>query len=102
MGRFMVYPQRSEMQRAQTADTLAPPLTVRPSTMTFLALDIGNTRLKWALYAAPHPGAVLLEQGAVFLKRNCAFLPLRERRSLPGRERARRKLRQNCLVFWSA
>jgi type III pantothenate kinase len=36
--------------------------------MTFLALDIGNTRLKWALYAAPHPGAVLLEQGAVFLE----------------------------------
>jgi type III pantothenate kinase len=35
---------------------------------TFLALDIGNTRLKWALYAAPHPGAVLLAQGAVFLE----------------------------------
>jgi type III pantothenate kinase len=36
--------------------------------MTFLALDIGNTRLKWALYAAPHPGAKLLQQGAVFLE----------------------------------
>ncbi len=36
--------------------------------MTFLAIDIGNTRLKWALYAAPHPGAVLLQQGAVFLE----------------------------------
>jgi type III pantothenate kinase len=36
--------------------------------MTFLAIDIGNTRLKWALYAAPHPGAVMLEQGAVFLE----------------------------------
>jgi type III pantothenate kinase len=36
--------------------------------MTFLALDIGNTRLKWALYAAPHPGAELLEHGAVFLE----------------------------------
>ena len=36
--------------------------------MTFLAIDIGNTRLKWALYAAPHPGAVLLEQGAAFLE----------------------------------
>ena len=36
--------------------------------MTFLAIDIGNTRLKWALYAAPHPGAVLLDQGAVFLE----------------------------------
>jgi type III pantothenate kinase len=36
--------------------------------MSFLAIDIGNTRLKWALYAAPHPGAVLLDQGAVFLE----------------------------------
>jgi type III pantothenate kinase len=36
--------------------------------MTFLAIDIGNTRLKWALYAAPHPGAVLLDQGAVFVE----------------------------------
>ena len=36
--------------------------------MSFLAIDIGNTRLKWALYAAPQPGAVLLEQGAVFLE----------------------------------
>jgi len=36
--------------------------------MTFLALDIGNTRLKWALYRAPHPGATLLAQGAEFLE----------------------------------
>jgi type III pantothenate kinase len=36
--------------------------------MSFLAIDIGNTRLKWALYAAPQPGAVLLHQGAVFLE----------------------------------
>jgi type III pantothenate kinase len=36
--------------------------------MTFLAIDIGNTRLKWAMYAAPHPGAVLLAQGAVFVE----------------------------------
>ena len=36
--------------------------------MSFLAIDIGNTRLKWALYAAPHPGAVLLEHGAIFLE----------------------------------
>ena len=34
----------------------------------FFAIDIGNTRLKWALYAAPQPGAVLLAQGAVFLE----------------------------------
>lgn len=36
--------------------------------MTFLALDIGNTRLKWALYAAPQPGAPLLAEGAEFLE----------------------------------
>ncbi len=36
--------------------------------MTFLAIDIGNTRLKWAQYAAPEPGAALLAQGAVFLE----------------------------------
>ena len=36
--------------------------------MTFLAIDIGNSRLKWALYAAPQPGAVLLKHGAVFLE----------------------------------
>jgi len=36
--------------------------------MSFLAIDIGNTRLKWALYAAPKPGAALLRHGAVFLE----------------------------------
>jgi type III pantothenate kinase len=36
--------------------------------MTFLAIDIGNTRLKWAQYASPQPGAALLHHGAVFLE----------------------------------
>jgi type III pantothenate kinase len=36
--------------------------------MTFLALDVGNTRLKWAQYAAPVVGAPVLAQGAVFLE----------------------------------
>jgi type III pantothenate kinase len=36
--------------------------------MTFLAIDVGNTRLKWAQYDAPHPGATLLAQGAEFLE----------------------------------
>ena len=36
--------------------------------MTFLALDIGNTRLKWAQYTSPRPGAALLAQGAEFLE----------------------------------
>ncbi len=36
--------------------------------MTFLALDVGNTRLKWAQYDSPASGARLLAQGAVFLE----------------------------------
>ena len=36
--------------------------------MTFLAIDVGNTRLKWALYQTPHPQAQLLAQGAEFLE----------------------------------
>ena len=35
--------------------------------MTFLAIDVGNTRLKWALYQSPDRGAALLSQGAEFL-----------------------------------
>ena len=36
--------------------------------MTFMAIDVGNTRLKWALYDAPHPRATLLVSGAEFLE----------------------------------
>ena len=36
--------------------------------MAFLAIDIGNTRLKWALYEAAQPGAAPLAQGAEFLE----------------------------------
>ncbi len=36
--------------------------------MSFLALDVGNTRLKWALYDAPQPGAMLIAHGAEFLE----------------------------------
>ena len=32
--------------------------------MTFLAIDIGNTRLKWAQYETARPGARLLAHGA--------------------------------------
>ncbi len=35
--------------------------------MTFLAIDVGNTRLKWAMYDAPKPGAAVLAHGAEFL-----------------------------------
>ena len=36
--------------------------------MAFLAIDVGNTRLKWALFEAPHPGAAMLAHGAEFLE----------------------------------
>jgi type III pantothenate kinase len=36
--------------------------------LAFLAIDIGNTRLKWALYDSPHPGALLRSHGAEFLE----------------------------------
>lgn len=36
--------------------------------MTLLALDVGNTRLKWALYDSPQVGARLLAHGAQFLE----------------------------------
>lgn len=36
--------------------------------MSFLAIDIGNTRLKWALYAQAQPGQNPLAHGAVFLE----------------------------------
>jgi type III pantothenate kinase len=34
----------------------------------FLAIDVGNTRLKWTLYERPVPGARMLAQGAEFLE----------------------------------
>lgn len=36
--------------------------------MTFLAIDIGNTRLKWACYEKARPGARLLAHDAEFLE----------------------------------
>lgn len=35
--------------------------------MSFLAIDIGNTRMKWALYSQPGWGASVLAQGVTFL-----------------------------------
>ena len=54
--------------------------------MTFLALDVGNTRLKWAQYAAPVVGAPVLAQGAVFLE-NIDKLADDEWRNLPAPSR---------------
>ncbi|MEN9669994.1 MAG: hypothetical protein RL018_271, partial [Pseudomonadota bacterium] len=32
------------------------------------ALDIGNSRLKWALYETPHPSSPVVAQGVCFLE----------------------------------
>jgi len=39
-----------------------------PQPMPFLAIDIGNTRLKWALYPQAAPGVPVIAQGAEFLE----------------------------------
>ena len=48
----------------------------------FLAIDVGNTRLKWALYAQGHPGDQPQSQGAEFLE-NIDKLADRAWRELP-------------------
>ncbi|MFZ2989653.1 type III pantothenate kinase [Ideonella sp.] len=50
--------------------------------MSFMAIDIGNTRLKWAHYASPQAGAAVLAHGAVFLETIDA-LAEQDWRSLP-------------------
>lgn len=54
--------------------------------MTFLALDVGNTRLKWAVYDTPRPGAALIAHGAVFLE-NIEKLAEQEWSGLPSPSR---------------
>jgi type III pantothenate kinase len=36
--------------------------------MSFLAIDVGNTRLKWAVFDTPRPGATTIAHGAEFLE----------------------------------
>ena len=43
-------------------------MAVTLTAVSFLALDIGNTRLKWGLYEGPQAGSVALAHGAVFLE----------------------------------
>jgi type III pantothenate kinase len=54
--------------------------------MTFLALDVGNTRLKWALYESHTVGSRLLEHGAQFLE-NIEKLAEGDWLALPAPER---------------
>ncbi len=43
-------------------------MLIRSRTVSFLAIDIGNTRLKWALFDQPFPGQAPVRHGAVFLE----------------------------------
>ena len=54
--------------------------------MAFIALDVGNTRLKWAMYDSPRLEASLLSQGAVFLE-NIDRLADEDWKSLPAATR---------------
>ena len=56
------------------------------ASMTFIALDVGNTRLKWAMYADHSVAAPLLAQGAVFLE-NIDRLADEDWKSLPAATR---------------
>ncbi len=50
--------------------------------MTLLAIDVGNTRLKWALYDSPSPQAKMLSHGVQFLE-NIETLAEGDWRDLP-------------------
>ena len=54
--------------------------------MPFLAIDVGNTRLKWALYDVAEAGAKLLAHGAEFLE-NIDRLPDGDWAALPAPSR---------------
>jgi type III pantothenate kinase len=77
--------------------------------MSFLAIDVGNTRLKWALYDRPGPGAPLQGQGAEFLE-NIDRLPEGAWAGLPAPGRmlgcivaadaVRRRVEEHLLELW--
>ena len=77
--------------------------------MSFLAIDVGNTRLKWALYQAPAAGAGLLAHGAEFLE-NIDRIPERDWVALPAPQRmlgcivaadaVRRRVEEHLAELW--
>lgn len=77
--------------------------------MSFLAIDVGNTRLKWALYDAAAPGATVLAHGAEFLE-NIDRLPEGEWAALvpPSRmlgcivaaDAVRRRVEEHLAELW--
>jgi len=77
--------------------------------MSFLAIDVGNTRLKWTLYEQPAPGAAVLANGAEFLEQierlvEGAWAKLPEPQTMLGCIVASQAVRhrvQNQMELWS-
>ena len=77
--------------------------------MSFLAIDVGNTRLKWAHYAVAEPAAKLLAHGAEFLE-NIDHLPDRDWAALPrpaqmlgcivAADAVRRRVEEHLAELW--
>ncbi len=77
--------------------------------MSFLAIDVGNTRLKWAVYDAATPGASVLSQGAEFLE-NIDRLPEQDWAAMHAPDRMlgcivaadaiRRRVEEHLLELW--
>ena len=78
--------QAQEKALAESLDARSSSAARRLIRMAFLAVDVGNTRLKWALYDAHEPGAAVLAHGAEFLE-NIDKLADGDWRSLPRPER---------------
>lgn len=77
--------------------------------MSFLAIDVGNTRLKWAMYDRPHPQASLLAHGAEFLENietlsegPWASLPVPERMlgCIVAGDAVRRRVQEQMEQLW--
>ena len=77
--------------------------------MSFLAIDVGNTRLKWAVYDAASPGATVLAQGAEFLENidrlpeqdwAAVHAPLGMLGCIVAADAIRRRVEEHLLELW--
>jgi len=78
--------------------------------MSFLAIDVGNTRLKWTLYEQSIPGAAVLASGVEFLEQinhlsENAWVGLTEPRAMLGcivaSQVVRHRVQEQMAELWS-
>ena len=78
--------------------------------MSFLAIDVGNTRLKWTLYEQPAPNAAVLSSGVEFLEQidrlaESAWAHLPEPRAMLGcivaSHAVRHRVQEQMAELWS-